>query len=319
VSEAENLLGMGLDHPDAGLDMAVRHELNGFADKPADFYLEGLVVATGLIPLGPETVLLDVGCNTGKFFVDAADAAEVSSHLIGLDPLIQPYKQYGAPRIPRTRFSFMQAAGEHIPLEDSSVDVASAHLVLFRTGAVQQVLAEMKRVTRPDGLIIISTNGRNQARTRYGLERDITRKVAAETGLDLEVPKPPADGVYLGDLPRIIAENGGLELVAKADQKTVAHITAGERLDLFRTSLNYSANRIASLPPEYRAVWRRVAQEAIDRTITVQTARRARAHPDTVALPAPYLTDTVHRGMRVYFNTKPASDTPTSAQAETVD
>ena len=96
--------------------------------------------------------LLDLGCGSG-YWLDryAGEAAEV----IGVepDPRLLPL---AAARDPRARV--LRGSAEHIPLEDRSVDVVHARFAYFLGPGCDAGLAEVMRVLRPGGTLVVVEN-----------------------------------------------------------------------------------------------------------------------------------------------------------------
>jgi SAM-dependent methyltransferase len=96
--------------------------------------------------------LLDLGCGSGYWLGRyAREAAEV----IGVepDPSLLPL---AAARDPRARV--LRGSAEHIPLEDRSVDVVHARFAYFFPPGCDAGLAEVMRVLRPGGTLVVIGN-----------------------------------------------------------------------------------------------------------------------------------------------------------------
>jgi SAM-dependent methyltransferase len=96
--------------------------------------------------------LLDLGCGSGYWLAGyAAEAAEV----IGVepDPRLLPL---AAGRDPRARA--LRGSAEHIPLPDQSVDVVHARFAYFLSPGRDAGLAEVMRVLRPAGTLVVIGN-----------------------------------------------------------------------------------------------------------------------------------------------------------------
>jgi SAM-dependent methyltransferase len=96
--------------------------------------------------------LLDLGCGSGYWLGGyAGEAAE----LIGVepDPRLLPL---AAGRDPRARV--LHGSAEHIPLADQSVDVVHARFAYFFPPGCDAGLAEVMRVLRPGGTLVVIGN-----------------------------------------------------------------------------------------------------------------------------------------------------------------
>jgi len=96
--------------------------------------------------------LLDLGCGSGYWLGGyAGEAAEV----IGVepDPRLLPL---AAARDPRARV--LHGSAEHVPLRDQSVDVVHARFAYFFPPGCDAGLAEVMRVLRPGGTLVVVGN-----------------------------------------------------------------------------------------------------------------------------------------------------------------
>ena len=111
------------------------------------------------VPAG-ET-MLDVGGGAGYF---ASAFTDAGWHYIGVEP--DPREMHAAERVrgpgPGT---FVRASGLALPFRDHSVDVCLSSNVAEHVAQPWQLGAEMLRVTRPGGLVILS----------YGVARPVRR------------------------------------------------------------------------------------------------------------------------------------------------
>jgi SAM-dependent methyltransferase len=97
-------------------------------------------------------MLLDLGCGSGYWLAGyAAEAAEV----IGVEP-DQRLLPLAADRDPRVRV--LHGSAEHIPLADQSADVVHARFAYFFPPGCDAGLAEVMRVLRPGGTLVVIGN-----------------------------------------------------------------------------------------------------------------------------------------------------------------
>jgi SAM-dependent methyltransferase len=96
--------------------------------------------------------LLDLGCGSGYWLSGYADEA---AEVIGVepDPQLLPL---AADRDPRVRV--LPGSAEHIPLADQSVDVVHARFAYFFPPGCDAGLAEVMRVLRPGGTLVVVGN-----------------------------------------------------------------------------------------------------------------------------------------------------------------
>jgi ubiquinone/menaquinone biosynthesis C-methylase UbiE len=99
---------------------------------------------------------LDVGCGTGRLLAFLHDAWP-GLRLTGID-LSPPYLAEARRLIGQTaRVKLMEGAAEQLPFEEASCDFIVSSFVLHELpGEVRgKVLAEMARVVKPDGLVVL--------------------------------------------------------------------------------------------------------------------------------------------------------------------
>jgi SAM-dependent methyltransferase len=99
--------------------------------------------------LRPGAQVLEVGCGTGA--VMQALANEFDYHLTGvdIDPTSLVFNRTQHPAFP-----LAQGDGHYLPFADNTFDAAYCHYLLLWVADPAQVLAEMRRVTRPGGVVI---------------------------------------------------------------------------------------------------------------------------------------------------------------------
>jgi len=118
----------------------------------------------GLVPIADHVAgrntrrmrLLDIGCGTGRFLA-FAHATWPGMRLLGLD-LSAPYLAHARRRIAETsRLRFVEGAGEALPFADASLDLVTSVFLLHELPAKVRaaVAAEMARVLKPDGRVVI--------------------------------------------------------------------------------------------------------------------------------------------------------------------
>ena len=111
---------------------------------------------------------LDVGCGTGRLLAFLHDAWP-GMKFTGLD-LSAPYLAEARRLIGRTaRVKLIEGAAEKLPFDDASLDLVVSSFLMHELPETirQQALAEMARVPKPDGLVVIVDSSR-RATSRHG-------------------------------------------------------------------------------------------------------------------------------------------------------
>lgn len=104
--------------------------------------------------LRPDMHILDVGCGPGTITVDFATYVP-QGHVTGIDFSSHPFPDGRAAAAARgvTNVLFEQADATALPYADDTFDVVHAHQVLQHVGDPVRVLQEMRRVTKPGGIV----------------------------------------------------------------------------------------------------------------------------------------------------------------------
>jgi ubiquinone/menaquinone biosynthesis C-methylase UbiE len=141
---------------------------------------------TSMIPWDGTQIVADVGCGNG-FDLRQIVPQGRCRHAIGLDlsagmlRSLEDLRQSG-------RLSLVQADGQRLPLRDESVDVAMAMHMLYHVPDIQAAIRELRRITKPGGIALASTNSSVHLAEIQGL-----LDAAVSTQLDRPVRALPAD------------------------------------------------------------------------------------------------------------------------------
>lgn len=100
---------------------------------------------------GPHLDWLDIGCGTGALSAAIVDRCNPAS-LIGVDSS-DGFVASARSLVADQRAQFRLADAQALPLDTASRDIAAAGLVLNFVPDKPKALAEMKRVTRPGGMV----------------------------------------------------------------------------------------------------------------------------------------------------------------------
>jgi len=130
-----------------GVDPALYDVENRALDR------SGLVLAAmrGLAPWSDRD-LLDLGCGSGFWLPGYADEAGT---VIGVEPAPE---LVALARGGEFRATVLQGSAEHIPLPNASVDVVHARFAYFFPPDCEVGLAEVRRVLRPGGVLVVVDN-----------------------------------------------------------------------------------------------------------------------------------------------------------------
>jgi ubiquinone/menaquinone biosynthesis C-methylase UbiE len=95
--------------------------------------------------------VLDVGCGTAVLSRTLLDRSS-TIEMVGIDPA-RSYLGHARRLIPSSRIAFVCGTAEALPLAEASFDAALALLVVQEFTEPAAAVREMKRVTRPSGLL----------------------------------------------------------------------------------------------------------------------------------------------------------------------
>jgi ubiquinone/menaquinone biosynthesis C-methylase UbiE len=138
--------------------------------------------------LGPGQTVVDVGCGTGAATRYAATQLGPSGRVIGVD-INRSMIEVALSRPPVTGapIEWYQESAYQLPLHDQSVDVALCAQTLQFLNDRRQALAEMRRVLKPGGRIVLSL-WRPLAENPYfqALVTAISEHIGPETAVGLQ-------------------------------------------------------------------------------------------------------------------------------------
>jgi SAM-dependent methyltransferase len=151
--------------------------------------------ATRALHLSPGLRMLDVGCGAGGWH---ARATHAGARLVGADlmhGMLREARLVGVDLPPTP--SFCQADAQALPFRDAAFDRVLCAGVLYHVSDCERALREIRRVLRPGGRTVISTNGAFAMRRIYELHTSAAR----ELGFD---PLPITSGHFtMDDLPLV--------------------------------------------------------------------------------------------------------------------
>lgn len=112
----------------------------------------------------PGQRLLDVGSGSGQFHPD----------LHGLDVVAL---DISAGMLAKVTVPAVQADAQHLPFADASFDRVMANHVLYHVPDMPRALREMRRVARPAGRVVITTNSRTTLRPLFEMADAVAREL----------------------------------------------------------------------------------------------------------------------------------------------
>ncbi|MFP4277611.1 MAG: methyltransferase domain-containing protein [Wenzhouxiangella sp.] len=190
--------------------------------------------------------ILDLGCATGRQSRCLRERFG-SARIIAMDASARMLRQARRRRgWWRPRFELVRGDARALPLASASIDLVFANLVLNWTEDLDVVLAGLRRVLRPDGLLLVSLFGPDTLGS-CGLRKSLTVR---------HLPDVQALGSAL------IAA-GFSEPVLDTDWLTTTHSSA-ENLaaELYGSGLLAETDRIASPPGPQAVSWEIVSASA---------------------------------------------------------
>jgi SAM-dependent methyltransferase len=104
-------------------------------------------------------LVLDVGCGNGRYLVELAERI-VPVVAIGGDlssGMLESTRRRWPPD--RVEPALVVLDGQHLPVREDSVDVVLATHLLYHVPDVELTVAEMRRVVRPGGAVLVTTKG----------------------------------------------------------------------------------------------------------------------------------------------------------------
>jgi ubiquinone/menaquinone biosynthesis C-methylase UbiE len=125
------------------------------------------------LALAPGLSLLDVGCGSGEWHARLAAGRVVTVGLDLMPGMLQAARVAGAGLEPRPEL--ICADAQAIPFQAATFDRVLCSGVLYHVPDCRTALAEMRRVLRPGGLAVISTNGADTMERLSKLHADASR------------------------------------------------------------------------------------------------------------------------------------------------
>jgi len=136
--------------------------------------------------------VLDIGCGPRG----SLEWASMTAERVGLDPLVGVYRELG---IDDHAMTYVEAQSEDIPFDDGHFDVVSSFNSLDHVDDLDATIAEIKRVLKPAGTLLVLTDVNHDPTPTEPIEFswDVVDRFAPEASpVEVRHYEKPAEGVY---------------------------------------------------------------------------------------------------------------------------
>ena len=188
--------------------------------------------------------VLDVGCGPGALTAELVSRVGASA-VSAVDPAGR-FVAAARARNPSVRVEL--APAERLPFPHDAFDVALAQLVVNFMADPRAGLAEMRRVTRPGGIVAACVWAHAEGRGPLSPFWDAARQIDSSTRDESELP-----GSRQGDLSRLFESAGLSDVEETALSVSVEHPTFDEWWEPFTFGVGTAGAHLASLDPEHQA------------------------------------------------------------------
>jgi ubiquinone/menaquinone biosynthesis C-methylase UbiE len=142
-----------------------------YSERQIDFY--GTVLDH--LALQPRLTVLDVGCGNGGYHPKLAERG-VSAVAMDQSPgMVRDAHRQAVERDLPVRV--LQADAQMLPFADAAFDRAMANHMLYHVPDIRAALREMRRVVRPGGRIVLTTNAGDHMERLRALHREACREL----------------------------------------------------------------------------------------------------------------------------------------------
>ena len=171
--------------------------------------------AAFLLPsLHPGARVLDVGCGPGAITRGLAERVAPGGEVVGIDRAAAFVEAARAAHESVAGLRFEEADAAALPFDDGTFDVAFAHAVLQHVESPEAVVAELRRVVRPGGVV-----GLADADLDGYLLHPVPEGLAAALALDRRTRRNPDVGRRL---PELLHRAGFTSVRFETDTNVVA-------------------------------------------------------------------------------------------------
>ena len=171
------------------------------------------------LELRPGIEILDLGCGTGFPLFELAMIHGAESHVVGLDPWTDAIERarwrqefHQLPNV-----TIVEANGTAIPFPDGTFDLIVSNLGINNFTDPAAVLAECRRVIRPEGRIVMTTNLDGHMRELYALYAETLHALELERYL----PRLDAQRAHRGTTAshRALLESAGFRITRSYEEE----------------------------------------------------------------------------------------------------
>jgi ubiquinone/menaquinone biosynthesis C-methylase UbiE len=157
------------------MDASIYDELSLWSSHFGDLLLRHLELRPGI-------EILDLGCGTGFPLFELAMIHGAESHVVGLDPWTDAIERARSRQeyhqLPNV--TIVEGDGAAIPFPEKSFDLIVSNLGINNFTDPAAVLAECRRVIRPEGRIVITTNLDGHMRELYEIYAETLHELKLE-------------------------------------------------------------------------------------------------------------------------------------------
>jgi ubiquinone/menaquinone biosynthesis C-methylase UbiE len=213
--------------------------------------------------------VLDVGCGTGSLTFTIANTAQ-SSKIVGIDSSV-PFIEYARSTNADTRVTFEVGDAQQLPYPDDSFDKSLSSLVICFIPDLPRAVAEMRRVTRPGGMVALCDWDRTG-----GVEMlTIFRKAATTLDPTAEIPRMGIFRTNEGAIRALLVESGLREVEETALTIQMKYDSFDDLWSHWLRGGGPSGSYIVKLSPEHKqALYDKLRQDVLkgrpDGPITLQ-------------------------------------------------
>lgn len=176
---------------DEGLEVRIRtHEL--YTRPKMDFPTWVL----DQVPWRGDETVLDLGCGSGLYFEAILARLKRGGRLLGADLSMGMLQDVRSGQL-LALVDLINTDAMHLPLPENSCDLLLANHMLYHVPQIEQAASEMRRVLRPGGFLLATTNARHSMRGFI----DVLETAALALGYPMEIPVSPV-------MERFNLENG---------------------------------------------------------------------------------------------------------------